>query len=58
MRGILTQKGRRSRREVKHVTYEAEGLERSPSVWVELRTGHIERLKDAHGEIIKREGKV
>jgi len=58
MRGIIAQEGGRSRGEAKHVAYEVEGFERSPSVWVELKGGHIERLKDTLSEIIKREGDV
>ena len=51
----MVQKGGRGWEKVKHVTNKAEGLERSPSVWVKLGGSHIECPMDTHGEIIKRE---
>jgi len=50
------QKGRRSGTKTKHVTHEPKGLEGGPCVWVELRRGNVERLKDTHREVIKGQG--
>jgi len=42
----------------KSVAYKTEGLKGSLDIWVNLSGGHVERLKDAHREIIKRKGDV
>jgi len=43
---------------MKCVAYEMKSLEGSPGITVELREGHVEFLKDAHREIMKRKGDV
>lgn len=58
LRGIVPQKGRRDRRQTKHIANKTKGLKRRPGVWVELRSNHVEHLKDAHREVVKREGDV
>jgi len=43
---------------MKNVAYQAKGLKERPSVWMKLRRSHVERLKDAHREVVKRKGEM
>jgi len=56
--GIIAQKGARSGGQTIDITYQTKGLKRRRGIQVELGRSHIERLKDAHREIIKRKGNV
>jgi len=51
--GVIAKKGGRSGRQTECVAYDTESLHGHPSIWVELSGSHVERLKDAHHEIVK-----
>jgi len=56
MRSIVRKKARKGGVKAYNVAQQAKGLKRRPGIWVNLGGSHIERLKNAHCELIKWKG--
>ena len=56
VRDIIRKKRGGSGMKVHNIAQQAKGLEGRLGIWMDLGGSHVERLKDAHGEFIKRKG--
>ena len=54
VRSIEVQEARRGRTHTKHLTYHTKGLHGHSHIRVQLTWRHVDRLKDAHHECVKR----